>query len=163
MQINPFFLSSPITKDVYSHLKQISHHFTATSFIHNCVFNGYESLEGAAPTLLLEPYHGNEQVLMEALDHYHDTVASSIHLVHQYSKENFLHVLIKKRMGNAIVQLCKRFDVRSLLLAQNQVNHLPLNIAINLGESTEIEGYNSIAGYIWDPMLEKSSESEMNG
>jgi hypothetical protein len=84
-----------------------------------------EELEQYHVPLLLQEFKVNENILVEVLERYCPQIASCLHLVTPDTKENILHVLLRKNMGAAIQVLMNLYKVDDLHFGVNFAGNTP--------------------------------------
>ena len=113
--------------------------------------------------LLMEHFNANEQVVMKILRMYTEQISSILSFVVPKTKENILHVFLKRGMKTAVMVLMEHYEVTDLLFTPNIAGDIPLSLAIG---QHSIEGENvvftDVAAAIWDNMLQSRRNSETN-
>ena len=113
-------------------------------------------------TLFTVDFKANEDVVTKVLELFTTQISSSLSCVVTETKENLLHIFLKKRMKNAVMVLMENYDVTDLLFTPNIAGDIPLSLAISQGlikdDNTPV---NDIATAIWELMLHSNRNSDI--
>ena len=124
--------------------------------------------------LLMLPFEADESVVIEVLHRFSNQIYDSIDYVIPETKDNLLHVLLKRRMHRALIALMGTCDVTNILFSPNAAKDIPINIAINQASAskdslltiTPIEGkmkkVTNIAAAVWIFMIQTRQITEIS-
>ena len=136
--------------------------------------------------VLFDHFNANENVVVEVFRRYHDSVSSCIDFLTPDTNECLLHILIRKRMAKAIAEMVSKYEISHLFFTKTKTiinpsaqsgpaGHTeqeqrdmdyPLHTAINLGnsaiDSTNLDGFNTIAEFLWEAMVKTNQKSKMD-
>ena len=142
-----------------------------TVHVNNSIFS---TIGDASAPLLFDDFKVNENVVMEVLQRHHDHISKTITFVSAKTKENLLHIFLKKSLAKAIVCLADSFDINHLYFAKNAAGNTPLNLAIDISthdinclhmeEITDGEAKTctSLARIVWSKILQTNHIEEIN-
>ena len=97
--------------------------------------------------LILQDFKINEELFVRILKQYRPQIENSFHLVTADTKENMVHVLLRKNMRNALKELIENYTIDEMYLGLDFANNSPSAQAMIYNRFSD--GRN-IANYVWE-------------